>query len=646
MMQSSGVRWEQGLGAGSVECRSRAPANVSTGTDAVPGSNGGLSTPAPPVDRFLRSRKASRSIDETHGAGAQLCQPSLQTQGRVEGQLAARVVPQVGRRAAQIGRDRVDTPSSVARVELKARKHQRARLTILHTNDAHGHFWRNEAGQHGFAAQRAMIEKIRDEVHKKGGDVLVVSAGDMNTGAAASDVFEAEPDIRAMNLMGYSAMALGNHEFDHPRAVLMHQSKKAHFPFLSANIYRKGTREHAFPSYVIRNINGLKVALVGLTTEDTSLLAGQAGGLDFHPAIEEAKRLLPQLKKKADLVVVLSHLGYYAKGEHGSNAPGDVELATETTGADVIVGGHTHTEMTKPDMVGGTLIVQAGSHGKFLGRLDLEVEDGRVVAHDYHLLPVGGPEDPEMLALLAPYEEAADRALKSPLSRVEGAFFGKDAGVEQETNLGRLIARAQRKAVNADVGIVNHGGIRASFGPGVIDQQKVLEIQPFSNTLCTVDLTGRELKDYIEAVGKRAKRKTLHMDGLRVFHRHGDIASMEINGKPVDLASSQRYRVVVNSHSAMKGDGWPDLSTVKGFKNTLIPDARAFKRFLEQAKLIRAKDYETASMVDLDAGVSKAPAASAEKRAPIADQTQRTDRNERDATGATPARSLWALSAP
>ncbi|MBK8013542.1 MAG: 5'-nucleotidase C-terminal domain-containing protein [Deltaproteobacteria bacterium] len=541
----------------------------------------------------------------------------------------------------------------MASVQPKARPHHRAKLTILHTNDVHGHFWRNEAGKYGFAAQRSLIEKIKKEVHDKGGDVLVVSAGDINTGAPASDVFEAEPDIRAMNLMGYSAMALGNHEFDHPRAVLRHQVMKANFPFLSANIYRKGTREHAFPSYVIREISGLKVALVGLTTEDTPALAGQAAGLDFHPAIEEAKRLLPRLKKKADLVVVLSHLGYYPKGEHGSNAPGDVELATQTTGADVIIGGHTHTEMTQPDEENGTLIVQAGCHGKFLGRLDLEVEDGRVVGHDYHLLPVEGSEDPEMLALLAPYEDAADRALKSPLSRVEGAFFGKDAGVEKETNLGRLIARAQRKAVNADVGIVNHGGIRASFGPGSINQQKVLEIQPFSNTLCTVDLTGRELKEYLEAVGKRAKRKTLHMDGVRVFHRHGDIEAIEIDGKPVDLASSKRYRVVVNSHSALKGDGWPDLSLVKGFRNTLIPDAVAFKRFLEKAKLIRAADYETSSMVDLDAMNQGTDAESSlfdrEAGAPRSEVAERATGDgtlASQATAAKPAQSLWALSGP
>jgi 5'-nucleotidase/UDP-sugar diphosphatase len=117
------------------------------------------------------------------------------------------------------------------------------KITILHTNDHHGHFWRSEYGEYGLSAQKTLVDGIRKEVAAQGGSVLLLSGGDINTGVPESDLQDAEPDFRGMNLIGYDAMAVGNHEFDNPLSVLRQQEKWAKFPFLSANIYQKSTGE-------------------------------------------------------------------------------------------------------------------------------------------------------------------------------------------------------------------------------------------------------------------------------------------------------------------------------------------------------------------------------------------------------------------
>ena len=112
------------------------------------------------------------------------------------------------------------------------------KLTILHTNDHHGRFWSNKDGEYGLAARATLIQQIRDQIKKDGGEVLLLDAGDVNTGIPQSDLLNAEPDFRGMEKLGYDVMALGNHEFDHPLKTILKQQKEwAKFPFISANIY-------------------------------------------------------------------------------------------------------------------------------------------------------------------------------------------------------------------------------------------------------------------------------------------------------------------------------------------------------------------------------------------------------------------------
>jgi len=143
------------------------------------------------------------------------------------------------------------------------------RVTILHTNDHHGRFWQNNNGEYGMAARKTLIDNLREDVILNNGHSLLLSGGDINTGVPESDLQDAEPDFRGMNMLKYDAMAVGNHEFDNPLSVLRKQQEWAGFPFLSANIFDANTGERLLDAYKIFQIDDVKVAVVGFTTDDT-----------------------------------------------------------------------------------------------------------------------------------------------------------------------------------------------------------------------------------------------------------------------------------------------------------------------------------------------------------------------------------------
>lgn len=190
------------------------------------------------------------------------------------------------------------------------------------------------------------MDGIRKEVAAEGGSVLLLSGGDINTGVPESDLQDAEPDFRGMNLVGYDAMAIGNHEFDNPLTVLRQQEKWAKFPLLSANIYQKSTGERLFKPWALFKRQDLKIAVIGLTTDDTAKIGNPEyfTDIEFRKPADEAKLVIQELQQteKPDIIIAATHMGHYDNGEHGSNAPGDVEMARALPAGSLamIVGGY------------------------------------------------------------------------------------------------------------------------------------------------------------------------------------------------------------------------------------------------------------------------------------------------------------------
>ncbi|EIK1772129.1 bifunctional UDP-sugar hydrolase/5'-nucleotidase [Salmonella enterica] len=500
------------------------------------------------------------------------------------------------------------------------------KITILHTNDHHGHFWRSEYGEYGLAAQKTLVDSIRKEVEQEGGSVLLLSGGDINTGVPESDLQDAEPDFRGMNLIGYDAMAVGNHEFDNPLTVLRQQEKWAKFPFLSANIYQKSTGERLFKPWAIFTRQDIKIAVIGLTTDDTAKIGNPEyfTDIEFRKPAEEAKVVIQELNmnEKPDVIIATTHMGHYDNGDHGSNAPGDVEMARSLPAGSLamIVGGHSQdpvcmaSENKKqvnyvpgtpcaPDKQNGIWIVQAHEWGKYVGRADFEFRNGEMKMVNYQLIPVNLKkkvtwdngkservlytpeiaENPQMLSLLTPFQNKGKAQLEVKIGSVNGLLEGDRSKVRfVQTNMGRVILAAQIARTGADFGVMSGGGIRDSIEAGDITYKSVLKVQPFGNIVVYADMSGKEVVNYLTAVAQMKPDSGAYPQFANVSFvaKEGKLTDLKIKGEPVDPAKT--YRMATLSFNATGGDGYPRIDNKPGYVNTGFIDAEVLKEFIQQ----------------------------------------------------------------
>lgn len=514
------------------------------------------------------------------------------------------------------------------------------KLTVLHTNDHHGRFWQNKYGEYGMAARKTLVDELRAEVEADGGSVLLLSGGDINTGVPESDLQDAEPDFKGMNKIGYDAMALGNHEFDNPLEVLFKQKEWANFPMLSANIYDKETGERMFQAYQMFDKQGIKIAVIGLTTEDTAKIGNPEfiGGIDFRDPKEEAKKLIAEIEEteKPDLIFAVTHMGHYEDGKRGVNAPGDVALARylDEGSLDMIVGGHSQepvcmeapnvvkknfkpSDECKPDLQNGTYIVQAHEWGKYVGRADYEFRNGELEMVSYDLIPVNLKkkvkidgkkqrvliedeikQDEELLEFLRPYQEKGKAQLDVKIAETNGKLEGDRNVVRfKQTNLGRLIATAHMERAKADFAVMNSGGVRDSIEGGDVTYKDVLTVQPFANILTYTDMTGKEVLDYLNVVATKPVDSGAYAQfaGISMTVADGKVSNVFIGGKQLRL--DETYRFTIPSFNAAGGDGYPKLTGHPGYVNTGFVDAEVLKEYLEANSPVDVNKYAPAGEI-------------------------------------------------
>lgn len=473
------------------------------------------------------------------------------------------------------------------------------KFTILHTNDHHGRFWANKDGEYGLAPRATLIKELKAEIEKDGGTALLLDAGDVNTGVPQSDLLDAEPDFKGMAAIGYDVMAVGNHEFDKPLKTILKQQKEwAKFPFISANIY-KG-KKRVFPSHITKKLSDLNVTIFGLTTEDTPKKSRpeNSKGLTFKPTVEEAKTLVPTLRPKTDVLIALTHMGHYPDEKHGADAPGDVTLARSVPGIDLIVGGHTQKPLFEPDIQNNTIIVQAYEWGKYVGRVDLEFLDGKVTLKSYKLIPVNLKDstvkikaDEKIEALLKPFKDKGDKSLLIEVGSADQEFIGKrDVVRTQETNLGNLVAKAFKEKFKANLAVVNSGGIRDSIYPGKVTIETVLMVLPFAGEIVTSEMTGKELKDFLEFVvinQTPGSGSFPQMSGVEIVVDKASkkIKTLKIEGK--EVAPEQKYVMALPEFIANGGDKYPVVT----FRKYGYVDADLLKEYILKVKNLKSSDF-------------------------------------------------------
>ena len=451
---------------------------------------------------------------------------------------------------------------------------QPTHLVILHTNDTHGYIWGNE--ETGTVAQRAhVINEARQEVTSSGGVVLLLDAGDVRTGTYCSDTRRSEPDLEAMDAMGYDAMVVGNHEFDVNYSVVLQQRELVSFPILGANVLSAETGESLLDPAVVIERGGLRIAIIGLVTSDSATTStnGADPALRFGDPTSMARHLVERLRPQADLVVVLSHLGLEE----------DRRLAHDVDGIDVIIGGHSHDVLEHPIVEGSTVIAQAGDYGRFVGRVDLAVGDDSVELQSGRLLRITPdlPSDPAVTAVLERY--ACDEASEVIVELTEDVTREPLAGPGTSSTLSNLVSDALRSVAGADVSLVNRGGLRADLSAGPVTAADVHAVLPFDNRVVVVEATGEDLVAIARSVHSRGPdgRGVLFTSGMRFIFGPSDRVQVMVGGQPAD--PTRRYTLALSAFIAEGGDGHEPITRLTRVRELSETSAAAFSSFLRSS---------------------------------------------------------------
>ncbi len=475
-------------------------------------------------------------------------------------------------------------------------------LSILHINDSHAHV-------EAFPQLMTAVKEARADRENS----LLLHAGDVFSGTLYFNEFLGQADLEFMNAMKFDAMTFGNHEFDLGGSEEGHKAltefiKGAKFPLITANIdfskdplftdlyndsYAGTTEQGKIFKGVIKEIDGEKVGIFGLTTEETKDIAF-VGSVAFKNYIEEANKAVAALEAQGvNKIIALTHIGY----NDNPNVDNDILLAKNVEGIDVIVGGHDHTKLDAPYVVDtntvgtakdATLIVQANEYGKYLGTLDVTFDkDGVVTAYEGQLIEIAKvAADEEGLKMLEPYKKHIEAVSNKEIglkleSELENPRASEDNPVSvraNETILGNLItdgmrAKAQqyteKKVVMA---LQNGGGIRSEIPAGNVTVGQVITVLPFGNTLALMDATGAELKAAFEVSVKNAPEENggfLHVSGGRVTYDSSKpvgqrVVSIELlneDGGYTAIEDDKTYTVATNAFTAKGGDGFDMFKT-------------------------------------------------------------------------------------
>jgi 5'-nucleotidase/UDP-sugar diphosphatase len=267
-----------------------------------------------------------------------------------------------------------------------------------------------------------------------------------------------------------------------------------------------------------------------------------------------------------------------------------------------------------PDRQNGSWIVQAHEWGKYLGRADFVIDGGKVELLRYQLLPVNlqrrlpegkrepyaepVPEDAGLRALLQPFQEAGLGRLTVTVGIADGVLDGDRTHIRQRpTPLGVLVARAMMDRTGADLALINAGGIRTLLPAGVISYRDLLMVQPFSNTVGMVTLSGAELLDYLGAAARMTPGSGgfPHTAGLWWRIEAGVVKEARVGGEPIDQA--RRYRLAINNFTAVGGDGYPKLSSHPGYVDSGFNDAEVLRAYIARMSPLRVQEYEPGDAV-------------------------------------------------
>ncbi|WP_270313139.1 5'-nucleotidase C-terminal domain-containing protein [Vagococcus fluvialis] len=417
-------------------------------------------------------------------------------------------------------------------------------FTILHTNDMHGRM-APEYNADKTVQNTIGMAKLKTFKDKEM-PTLMLDAGDAVQGLPLSNFSQGDDMVKAMNAVGYDAMAVGNHEFDFSYEQAMSYKDKLNFPILAANIYKDG--ERSFQPYTHIEKDGWNFLVIGLTTPETYTKThpNNIKGVDFEDPIPEAKKAILEAKSEYanvdfDQIIFVTHLGIDGSTPEKWRSTGvakalndDIDLKEENI---MFVDGHSHTPMPEGREEGRVKVVQAGDHMKYVGKVDVKQEESESI-YNAKLIPAKDfitiEEDPEVKAIVDNAIKNFDDVNKEVLVKDNPYLLnGVNANVRtRETNLGNLLADGIYHYAQtgfskpADFSIINGGGIRESLKVGDITKGDVVTVLPFGNIISQVEIKGADIYKMFEVsvrsdVVKENDQIVLDENGLPKLGRNG-----------------------------------------------------------------------------------------------------------------------------
>lgn len=404
---------------------------------------------------------------------------------------------------------------------------QRVHITILGTTDLHGNinpidYYTNKPDNRGLAKIATLIKRVRNDQP----NVLLIDSGDTIQGTPLASFHSRknnqppDPMMLIMSALKYDALAVGNHEYNFGLKVLEKARSEANFPWLSANTYDIATKKPHYQPYLVKEIAGVRVGILGLTTPGVPNWDNPPNyaGLEFHNPITEAAKWVPILrgKERADLVVVSMHMGLGEDLRTGEVNPGQVEheneaiaIAKQVPGIDVIFMGHTHREV--PSLyLNGVLITQANRWGSHLARADVYLQKSakgwRVYAKSARTIPADDrvEADPEVVKLAEPYDRETQNWLGRVIGESKEELTARQSRFE-DTAILDLIQKVQLEAGKADVSMVASFNSEARIAKGPVTVRDIAGLYVYENTLAVLELNGQQFKDALEHSAKYFK---------------------------------------------------------------------------------------------------------------------------------------------
>jgi 2',3'-cyclic-nucleotide 2'-phosphodiesterase / 3'-nucleotidase len=476
---------------------------------------------------------------------------------------------------------------------------RRLQIVILGTTDLHGNlfpidYYTDKKDNRGLAKVATLIKQVRkDNEH-----VVLIDSGDTIQGTPLAYYHNKknnqppDPMMLSMNALRYDTMTVGNHEYNFGLKVLEKARSEANFPWLSANTYNKDTNETHYKPYLIKDVAGVRIGILGLTTPGIPNWENvpNYAGLEFHEPLVEAKKWVPIMREKehADLVVIAMHMGIEEDLRTGEINPGQVPnenqavaIAKQVPGVDLIFMGHTHRDV--PSLyINGVLITQANHWGRHLACADVYLENDankwRVYAKSARTIPVDDKveADAEILKIGEPYNRETQAWLAQAIGESAAELSAAEARFK-DTAILDLIQRVELEAGKADVSMAAVFNPQARIAKGQVTVRDIAGLYVYENTLVVMEVTGQQLKEALEHSAKYFKpyepgKSPAELVNEKIPTYNFDIAEgvtyelnirkpigqriekLQFQGKP--LAPTQKLRLATNNYRVNGGGGY------------------------------------------------------------------------------------------